>query len=159
MVKGHVNPYGEPFVEIALVLKEGLKNVDAVVDTGFNGMISVPHSWIAKSDWTFVGYEEYEIATGETVRQKVFLGDLDFDGRPMKAYILASSAKDILIGTKLLGEKTLEIDFPRKSVKISWYGIRIHVKFELEDDPHTGVNEDNKIIEIFKPYLDRNFNQ
>ena len=119
MIKGHVNPYGEPLVEISLILKEGQKKMDAVVDTGFNGMISVPHSWISKSDWIFVGYEEYEIATGETVRQKVFIGDINFDGRPMKAYVLASSAKDILIGTKLLGDNILEIDFPRKSVEIS----------------------------------------
>ena len=106
-------------VEISLILRDGQKRLDAVVDTGFNGMISIPNVWIAKSAWKFIGHEEYEIATGEIVRQRVFLGDLIFDGQRMKAYILASPAKDILIGTKMLNEEILEIDFLKKLVKIS----------------------------------------
>ena len=118
MLEGTVNKNDEPIVSISLDLKDSPSRYPAVVDTGFNGYLSVPQKLANKSNWYFLGYEEYEIATGENVRQKVYLGKIIFDGKEMDSYILTSKSKDILIGTKLLKGRILTVDFRLRKLKI-----------------------------------------
>ena len=43
MIRGFVNENDEPIIPITLVLKKKLRRFQAVLDTGFNGHLSVPH--------------------------------------------------------------------------------------------------------------------
>jgi len=118
MITGFVNEFEEPIIELTLLFVSQSKILPAVIDTGFNGYISVPSEYVKNSDWLFVGYEEYELASGEVVRAKTYLGDIVFDNRQKTTFILLSNSKDILIGTRFLGNKTLFIDFKDKKVVI-----------------------------------------
>ena len=89
-----------------------------MIDTGFNGYISVPKKIIKNSSWTAVGFETYELASGELIREEVFLGKIYFPKKEHITYVLANSSNDILIGTKLLQKTKLEIDFVSNKVKI-----------------------------------------
>ena len=119
MIVGFINEFEEPIIELALVLGDEAKNLQAVIDTGFNGFLSVSIEYVNNSDWTFIGYEEYELASGEIVKAKTFLGDIIFDNKQMTTFILISQSKDILVGTRLLREKTLFIDFVDKKVIVN----------------------------------------
>jgi len=55
VIEGIVNEFEEPLVELALFLGDQSKNFPAVIDTGFNGYISVPTKYIEHSDWIFIG--------------------------------------------------------------------------------------------------------
>ncbi len=68
--------------------------------------------------WYFFGYEKYEIATGDIVEQKVYLGEIVWNGKNQQVYAVASHSEDILIGTKLLWKNKLLIDFPKRKVVI-----------------------------------------
>jgi predicted aspartyl protease len=69
MLKGRVNREGEPRVSISLLLHSRSRpvRVSAVIDTGFNGYLSVPGHMLALSEWRLIGTEKYEIATGALV--------------------------------------------------------------------------------------------
>ena len=116
MLKGRVNENDEPVVSIDLILRKKPSRCNTIIDTGFNGYLSVPYSLVKKSSWYFAGVEEYELATGERVEQQVYLGHVIFDKRRLQVYIVTSNAKDILIGTKLLRSKKLIIDFGARNV-------------------------------------------
>ena len=118
MLEGRVNRHGEPIVPIQLILHERPAKFPAVIDTGFNGYLSVPTRLLRHSAWQAIGTEKFEIATGAIVEQEIFLGDLIFDGRRSPAYIVATAAKDILIGTKLLKDKILSVNFRTSRVMI-----------------------------------------
>lgn len=118
MIRGFVDENDEPLVPITLLLKNRPKRFRAVLDTGFNGYLSVPESVVRRSEWTFVGYEEYEIATGDRVRERVYLGEVIFDRQRLTTHVVTSRAEDVLIGTKLLSDKTLHIDFRKRAVWI-----------------------------------------
>ena len=118
MIEGFVNGNQEPIIELRLMLWNKSENIPAVIDTGFNGYISVPEKYVKASDWVFMGYEEYEIASGEIVKAKIFLGNILFDEKQIQTFILSSQSKDILIGTRLLEDKTLFIDFVDKKLGI-----------------------------------------
>ena len=117
-MRGIVNSDDEPIVEIFLLTKEGQIKVPAIIDTGFNGFVSAPGKYIKESDWEFVGYEEYEIATGEIVKEKVYIANLIFDDEPQYVPALSSGSKDILIGTKLLRDRVLLINFVSRELEI-----------------------------------------
>ena len=70
MLKGRVNRYGEPVISIQLILRNRPVSLTAVIDTGFNGYLSVPRRLLVGSKWLAIGTEKFEIATGALVEQK-----------------------------------------------------------------------------------------
>lgn len=116
MIEGFVNENHEPIIDLILALGDRSKNFSAVIDTGFNGYISIPEKHIESSDWLFIGYEEYELASGEIVKAKTFLGGIVFDNKKTQTFIVSSPSEDILIGTRLFENKTLFIDFVEKKI-------------------------------------------
>jgi clan AA aspartic protease len=120
MLKGLVNSRGEPVVHITLLSTKGRAgSFPAVIDTGFNGTLSLPEPLIRRMGWRWIGYESYEIATGDVVREKVFVGRIRWFGQVQEVDVVASHAKDILIGTRLLEDHRLLIDFRKNRVTIS----------------------------------------
>ena len=118
MIVGFVNESDEPVIKIKLVLSKGERSVNAVIDTGFNGYISVPKKLISYSDWDFLGTEEYELASGELMRERVFLGKIEMGAKSLTVFVLSSNSSDVLIGTKLLRNRLLTINFADKTLKI-----------------------------------------
>jgi predicted aspartyl protease len=80
MLTGHVNRHGEPLVPISLILQARPATYPGVIDTGFNGYLSVPKRLVRRSRWQAIGTERFEIATGALVEQEIYLGDIVFDG-------------------------------------------------------------------------------
>jgi predicted aspartyl protease len=118
MLTGKVNRLGEPVVAIELILHARPIRFPAVVDTGFNGYLSVPRNLLARSKWRPIGTEKFEIATGSLVEQEIYLGESVFDGRRGLIYSVSTEARDILIGTKMLRGKVLLVNFRTKQVTI-----------------------------------------
>lgn len=118
MLKGIVSRDLEPIVEIQLIFPDKMLRQFAVIDTGFNGALSVPSELIASSGWEFVGYEKYEIADGAIIKAEVYLGEVLFDGRKRRVGILSSDSKDILIGTRLIQDKVLTVNFKTGYVEV-----------------------------------------
>ncbi|MFH1542866.1 MAG: hypothetical protein ABIE84_07260 [bacterium] len=117
-MKGAVNSNFEPVIKIGIVFGGKVKYFDAIIDTGFNGFISIPHKLIQRTSWQFIGYEAYELASGEIVKDKVYLGDIVFGKKRKYTYVLSNRTEDILIGTKLFTNKTLVINFRTKKVTV-----------------------------------------
>ncbi|MBM3707309.1 MAG: hypothetical protein FJW69_03050 [Actinobacteria bacterium] len=119
MIEGIVNNFDEPIIKLDLMLSSDiLKKISAVVDTGFNGYISIPANLIGESDWDFIGTEEYELANGEIVEEKVYIGKIIFDGDELQVFSLTNRSTDVLIGTKVLKNKILKVDFKNSRVII-----------------------------------------
>ena len=118
MIIGFVNESDEPVVEVKLDLGKEKRLVNAVIDTGFNGYISVPKKLIDRSDWDFLGIEEYELASGELMRERVFLGRIEIGTEKLAVFVLSNNSSDTLVGTKLLRNRLLIINFADKTLKI-----------------------------------------
>ena len=119
MIEGFVNDFDEPIVEIDFKLSGGgLTRIDSVVDTRFNGYISLPTGLIETCKWEFLGTEEYELANGDVAMEKVYLGKVVFDGEEVLVFSLANRSRDALIGTKLLRNRILRVDFKATKVTI-----------------------------------------
>jgi predicted aspartyl protease len=85
-MRGYINSNFEPITKIILTFNGKAKAFSAIIDTGFNGFISVPHK----------------------INEKKY------------TYILSNKSNDILIGTKLLINKILTINFKNKTLNIKY---------------------------------------
>jgi predicted aspartyl protease len=65
-----------------------------------------------------VGFQTVEYADGRRTRELVFLGSVVLGGQEKRAEISLTEAQEILIGTGLLADYTLEINFPQRSVRL-----------------------------------------
>lgn len=117
-MKGVINSNFEPAVKIGITIGGRAKDFIAVIDTGFNGFISIPHKIIEQTSWQFIGYETYELASGEIVKDKVYMGDIIFCKKKKYTYILSNKTDDILLGTKLFSNKILSVNFKSKKLEI-----------------------------------------
>ena len=119
MIEGIVNDFDEPIIRLDIhISSNNSKKVNAIIDTGFNGYISIPTILIEQSNWDFIGTEEYELANGDIVEEKLYLGKIIFDGDEIEVFSLTNRTKDVLIGTKILKNKILKVDFKDSKVTI-----------------------------------------
>ena len=119
MLNGIVNDRDEPVVSLHLISSKGhAHRHPVIIDTGFNGNLSVPEKLAKRYGWPWIGNESYEIVTGDVVEQKVFLGEIRCFGVQQQVYAVASHADDILMGTRLLRQKQLNINFLTKKLQI-----------------------------------------
>ena len=121
MIEDIINNFDEPIIKLDICLSSNnSKKVNAIIDTGFNGYISIPNTLIEESNWDFLGTEEYELANGDIVEEKVYLGKIFFDGDELQVFSLTNRTNDVLIGTKVLKNKILKINF--KDLKVTIEG-------------------------------------
>jgi len=88
----------------------------AIVDSGFKGDLELPASLQDELQGRFVGRVSSLLAAGQVIEEDVYLVDFPFDGQVFPAEATFVTADDILIGTHLLRQHRLVIDFPGKAV-------------------------------------------
>lgn len=119
MIQGYVDQYLQAKARISILDKSGkISTLEAVVDTGFSGYLSISAYEIHKIDLIFSHSEKFELGDGRRVKQNVYLGQLIFDNQQFLANVLISKSRDTLIGAAVLENKKLEVDYTNKIVRI-----------------------------------------
>src|SRR5689334_3731900 len=81
MIEGQVNPFREPLVHLTLYGPEGQPHeVKAVVDTGFNGTLTLPLSLIEALGLPFRRQGRAILGDGSETLFRVFAGSVDWFG-------------------------------------------------------------------------------
>jgi clan AA aspartic protease len=93
--------------------------VDAVIDTGFDGDISLPISIAVTLGMELVSELSFELADGTRTEELVFAGRAKLAGKTRVVDIILSKSDDVLIGTRLLEDCRLAIDFRTERVRIN----------------------------------------
>ena len=118
MLKGRITIEDDAIVKISLIFRDIHLQKYAVVDTGFNGYISIPGNIIRQSNWIESGKQDHELANGQIVRESLFIGEVIFDRKKRTVLAIQSDGSDILIGTKLLSGRLCEFDYGSNIVRI-----------------------------------------
>jgi len=118
MVEGYVNEYGQPVVEITVVGSRGSITIDAILNTGFDGDVCLLTQAAIQLGLELAATQLIELADGTRKRELVFAGKGIFGRKERAIEIILTEARDTLMGTRLLAEKILEIDFAKRTVEI-----------------------------------------
>jgi predicted aspartyl protease len=114
VILGTVTADGVPTIE----LSAGGVDWTAVVDTGFNGDLELPRALQKEVNARFLCRIRSLLAGGHTIEEDNFLVDFAFDGAIVTAEATFTETREILIGTGLLNAYRLEIDFPKRALRL-----------------------------------------
>ena len=114
MILGVVSVQGLP----TIILPIAGQDWPATIDTGFNGDLELPDALRDTLNAHFVGRAMVALAGGQSVEEDVYLVDFPFDGRIVQAEATFVTGNRILIGTNLLREYSLQINFVSSTVQL-----------------------------------------
>ncbi|MSP41397.1 MAG: hypothetical protein EXR70_23160 [Deltaproteobacteria bacterium] len=114
MIPGVVSVQGLPTIILAIAGRDW----PATIDTGFNGDLELPDALREPLDAHFVGRATAALAGGQSVEEDPYLVDFPFDGRIVQAEATFVTGSGILIGTRLLREYSLRINFISRTVEL-----------------------------------------
>jgi clan AA aspartic protease len=118
MMKGYVNEFGQPLVTITVRGSRGDVTTFAVIDSGFNGDLCLPVQVAIQLGLELRAVQTMELADGTRKRELVFGGIVALGEEEKGADIILTDAQDSLLGTGLLLDSAMEIDFAKRTVEI-----------------------------------------
>ena len=118
-IQGYIDEARQPRVAITVHGARGELTLDAVIDTGFDGDLCLPVPVAIELGLELYGAQRVQLADGSIRSELVFIGKAGFAGKPpQEVEILLTEAGDALIGVGFLADWRLEIDFPKKTVRL-----------------------------------------
>ncbi len=100
----------------AIAVEFGSQRWQAIIDTGFNGELELPERLRSHVNARFVGRATSLLAANQRIEEDVYLVDFPFDGRTVRVQATFVDGDEILIGTRMLRDHRLGIDFPARTV-------------------------------------------
>jgi len=101
-----------------IAVEFGSQRWQAIIDTGFNGELELPERLRPHVNARFVGRATSLLAANQLIEKDLFLVDFPFDGRIVRAQATFVDGDEILVGTGMLRDYRLQIDFPAGTVFI-----------------------------------------
>ena len=115
MIVGRISEDGVPVVMLTIAGREW----PGIIDTGFNSDLELPVALRAAVRAQHHGRVYSTLAGGHEIREEAYLVQFPFDGEIVAAEATFVAGQEILIGTRLLRNHRLEIDFPAKTVRLT----------------------------------------
>ncbi len=112
VMQGTVAANGTPMITLTMAGQDW----PAIIDTGFNGDLELPERLRNTLQARYAGRVMSTLAGGQTIEEDIYLVVFPFDGRNLLVEVTFVSGSQILIGTHLLRDYRLQIDFVSKSI-------------------------------------------
>ncbi len=101
-MKGVVSPSCEAMIRFAIGNKQGqLQTIDAVIDTGYTGFLSVPSEVIVALSLSWTGVDRVTLGDGSETTFEVYAGRIIWDGK-YRDIPINESETEPLVGMSLL---------------------------------------------------------
>lgn len=114
----YVDEYRRCWVEISVAGARQEITLLALVDTGFDGWVCLPTPIAIQLSLELFGLQIVELADGSEIEELVFRGEVVFNQKRRGVDITLTNSADALLGTGLLADSVLTIDFVERTVKI-----------------------------------------
>lgn len=102
MIAGHVSPSLEPIVRLHIEDSSGqTQAMDAIIDTGFSGYMSVPPAAVAKLGLKWILRADSQLADGTFVSADVYAAIVIWNGKPRSITVQALGVH-YLVGVQML---------------------------------------------------------
>lgn len=110
MLTGRVTNKKEAVVPIQVLGPAGqVSLVEAAIDTGYDGFLTLPASLIRDLDLSFAGTARATLGDGNEVGMDIFLASVAWDEEPSDVLVLAAEG-GILLGMAMLAGSRVTLD-------------------------------------------------
>lgn len=90
--------------------------IEAVLDTGFNGSLSIPISIAVPLGLELIGREPVEYADGRTSYELIFSVEVILDGKSKSVLTTLTGSSEALVGTALLNNYEVRLNFKTQKI-------------------------------------------
>ena len=119
MKRAYFDEKNRPKIVVTVIGLDETVDVAASIDTGFTGylMLSLPSA--LSIGLKLINVLPIELADGSVKKEFVFDGSVVFGKKKTPVEILLTSSEESLLGTALLQEHKLTVDYPNRTVEIT----------------------------------------
>ncbi len=110
-MRAYFDAFGEPRVEIEVKGSRAVVSVAALLDTSFDGELSLPIGVAMQPGFEIRDIITVKIADGALSDELVFAGYLIDEGQEREVSVLLTHSQDALLGTGLLRDRRVILDF------------------------------------------------
>lgn len=110
MITGSLTSEGEPVLQLNVEGPTGTREIEALVDTGFNGGLTLSYELITALDLPEKSVMEGTLADGRVRDVQTYVGTVTLNGTS-KRVLIAESPTTPLLGTDLLWGFSLYVEF------------------------------------------------
>ncbi|BAZ14054.1 hypothetical protein NIES4071_58940 [Calothrix sp. NIES-4071] len=112
MIQGTFDDVGHIFFEINLIGADGLNlSMEAMLDTGFTGLLAISNQDLDALQWAYIGEEEMITASGENTFDR-YSGKIYIDGEEYEIPVYAGDEiTEVLIGSAWLKILPLVVNY------------------------------------------------
>ena len=119
MITGQINQAGSPILKIRIYGNKAEVTIDGILDTGFDGFICLPIAVAVPLGLELIDVTDSELADGTIVQDElVFMGKVLWDDEVVDVDILLTRSADTLIGTAMLMNSDVRLNFRIGEVSI-----------------------------------------
>ena len=119
LITGQINQAGSPILRITVYGNKDEVTIDGILDTGFDGFICLPIAVAVPLGLELTNVTDSELADGTLVEDElVFAGEVLWDDEVIDADIVLTKSTDTLIGTGLLMNSDVRLNFHTGEVLI-----------------------------------------
>jgi len=105
-------------VPVSASLDGNRTEIPAWIDTAFNGGLAIPRDMAADLGLVEASHVEAILADGNTVQLPLFRCIIDWFGNRYETEVAGSDGKFALLGTLLLADRDLHIDYKSKTAEL-----------------------------------------
>ena len=106
MIRGKVSEHHQALVTVDIIDSTGRpQSLDAILDTGFTGYLTLPTKSIEQLGLPSVGQRTFELANGELFEFEAYIATVSWYGRLRDALVLKSDSAPLLGMTLLWGSR------------------------------------------------------
>lgn len=108
-----------PTVKLLVGGTQRKRVVTAILDTGFDGTISIPITIAVTLGLELSDIIQVQYADGRVSNELVFKANIETDGKLKEVKATLTGSVEALAGTLLFSDKKVTLDFARKSIRIT----------------------------------------
>jgi len=121
-VEGYIDDAGTPRIKVEITGRRAKVGVDAILDTGFNGELCVPIPIAIQLGLDLIGESLVTYADGRVETQLLFAGRAKMGEAERDVEITLTRGEETILGTSLLIEVKVLLDFKQRKLKIEESG-------------------------------------
>lgn len=118
-MKPYFDRRGHPQIQIAVSGRKQKRLITAILDTGFDGYISLPLTVAIELGLELLNMVRVQYADGRVANELLFNVNVDFSGQTQTVQATLTNSIEALVGTSLLAKNKVTFDFPKKKITIS----------------------------------------
>jgi len=115
-IEGRIDNLLSPRLKVKVAGLRGIIELDAIVDTGFNGDLCIPITLAVQLGLILEYVHEVELADGSRKRVPVYSCDVELNGLKRRAEVILTDGTDALIGANMLKTSRVTINYIARKV-------------------------------------------